>query len=101
MTRAALAGVSGFALAYVAAEALHLPVLVYDPLGGTATLSATVSGMSMRYFGDLLVATAAGLVAALAFHSRAAVPLRVPAGAAFSLIAVDALYYLSRYLSAR
>jgi hypothetical protein len=101
MTRAALAGVSAFALAYLAAEALQLPVLIYDPVANTAALSRTVTGMSMRYFGDLLFATGAGLAGALAFHSRSAVPLRVPAVAALSLVALDALYYLSRFLSAR
>jgi hypothetical protein len=101
MTRAALAGVSAFALAYVAAEALRLPVLVYDPIAGTAALSRTISGLSMRYFGDLLFATVAGLSGALAFHSRGAVPLRVPAWTALSLVGLAALHYFCRFVSAR
>jgi hypothetical protein len=64
VTRAALAGVSVFALAYALAGPLHLPVLLYDPWAGVATVSSTVDSRSMRYFGDLLLATVAGLPAA-------------------------------------
>ena len=46
MTRAALAGISAFALAYLLAGTLQLPVLVYDPLARVASVSRTVSGVS-------------------------------------------------------
>ena len=98
MTRAALAGIAGFALAYLAAGALQLPVLLYDPGPGAATVSRTVTGMSMRYFGDLLLAGLAGVGTGLAFHSRAATPLRLPAAAALFAVALDAIYYLSQLL---
>ena len=101
MTRTALAGISAFALAYPLAATLHLPVLVYDPVAQVATLARTASGMQMRYCGDLLLATAAGLgAAALAHRFRARIPLALPASATLSLVAADLVYYLSRLLAA-
>ena len=99
MTRAALAGISAFALAYLLAGTLQLPVLVYDPLARAASVSRTVSGVSMRYFGDLLLASAAGLAtAALALRLRPRAPMPVSAATTLSLVALDVLYYLSRLL---
>lgn len=101
MTRAALAGVSVFALGYVLAEPLHLPVLLYDPWTGGVTLSSAVATRSMRYFGDLLLATLAGLAAAGLVHRLPArMPIAVAATASLSLVALDVLYYLSRLLGA-
>ena len=101
MTRAALAGISAFALAYLLAGTLQLPVPVYDPLARVASVSRTVSGVSMRYFGDLLLATVAGLAAAaLAHRFRPRAPLAVPAATTLSLVALALVYYLSRLLSA-
>ena len=101
MTRAALAGISAFALAYLLAGTLQLPVLVYDPLARVASVSRTVSGVSMRYFGDLLLASAAGLATAgLALRLRPRAPMPVAAATTLSLVALDVLYYLSRLLVA-
>jgi hypothetical protein len=102
VTRAALAGVSVFALAYALAEPLHLPVLLYDPWAGTATLSTAMNSRSMRYFGDLLLATFAGLAAAgLAHRLRPRMSVGVAAATSLSVIALDVAYYLARVLAAR
>ena len=101
MTCAALAGISAFALAYLLAGTLQFPVLLYDPVARVASFSLAVSGTSMRYFGDLLLATVAGLLAAaLAHRFRSRAPLAVPAATTLSLVALDLVYYLSRLLSA-
>ena len=101
MTRAALSGVSAFALAYLLAGTLQLPVLVYDPVARVATASRTLTGMQMRYFGDLLLATVAGVCAAgLAHRLRPRASLAVAAGTTLSLVAIDVLYFLSRLLAA-
>jgi len=101
VTRAALAGVSGFALAYLLSAPLAIPILVYDPVARTAAISRTVAAGSMRYFGDLLVASllgAAGSALAGRFARRA--PLALMAGTTLSLVAFAFLYYLSRLLTA-
>jgi hypothetical protein len=102
VTRAALAGISAFAVAYLMAGTLELPVLLYDPVTKVASVSRTVSGTSMRYFGDLLLASAAGLAAAVAAHRvRVRAPLAVATGATLSLVALDVVVYLCRLLAAR
>jgi hypothetical protein len=101
VTRGALAGVSAFALAYVLAEPLRLPVLLYDPWAGTVTLSRAMTSQSMRYFGDLVLATVAGLAAAsLVDRLPARMPMALAATASLSLVALVVLYYLSRLLAA-
>jgi hypothetical protein len=101
VTRAALAGISAFALTYLLAGTLQLPVLLYDPVARVASFSRALSGPSMRYFGDLLLATVAGLAAAaLAHRFQSRAPLVVPAATTLSLVALDLVYYLSRLLSA-
>jgi hypothetical protein len=101
VTRVALAGVSIFALAYLLAEPLQLPVLLYDPWSGAVTLSRAIDPQSMRYFGDLLLATLAGSAAAgVAHRVPARMPMAVAATASLSLVAVGVLYYLSRFLDA-
>lgn len=99
--RAALAGVSAFAVAYLLSGALQLPALVYDPLAHHFSIARAVSGVSMRYYGDLLTASAAGLVAA-GFASRVRAPPAdgIAAATALSLVALDVLFYLSRLLAA-
>jgi len=100
VTRAAAAGISAFALAYLLAGALHLPVLVYDPATGEVTASRVLSGTQMRYFGDLLLASVAGLgTAALFGRLRFRIPVPLPVWSALSLVALDALYYLYRLLA--
>jgi hypothetical protein len=98
--RAALWGVAAFAVGYLLPGTLQLPVLVYDPLHRAFSLSRTVSGVSMRYYGDLLVASAAGIAAAaLAWKLQPRrTPIGIAAATALSLVALDVLYYLSRLL---
>ena len=99
--RAALAGISAFAVAYLLWGTLQLPALAYDPLAHRFFVARAIEGASMRYYGDLLAASAAGLAAAaLAFRMRARAPLGVVAGSALSLVALDVLFYLSRLLAA-
>jgi hypothetical protein len=102
VTHAALAGIAAFALAYLLAGPLELPILVYDPAAKLLSVSRTVTGTSMRYFGDLLLASAAGLAAAAAaYRVRPRVPVAVAAAAALSVVAVDVLFYFSRLLEVR
>jgi hypothetical protein len=101
VTRLALAGISAFAIVYLLAGTLQLPVLVYDPVARVATVSRPVTGVSMRYFGDLLVAAAAGLVTtAIARRTRPRTSLATAAATALSLVGLDVAYYLSRLLAA-
>jgi hypothetical protein len=101
--RAALAGVAAFSVGYLLPGTLQLPVLVYDPVRHVFFIARTVSGMSMRYYGDLLVASAAGIAAAALWWTlqprRPA--LSIAAATAMSLVGLDVLYYLSRLLVAR
>ena len=101
MTRAALAGVSAFAFAYVLAEPLRLPVLLYDPWAGAVTVWRATTSQSMRYFGDLLLATLAGFAAAsLVRRLPPRMPMALAATASLSLVASGVLYYLWRLLAA-
>ncbi len=101
--RAGLAAVSAFAVFYLLPGTLRLPVLVYDPAARTLAFSSAVSGVAMRYYGDLLVAGTAALLAAAA--SFALPPRRtslaVATGTTLSLVGLDLLFYLSRLLAAR
>lgn len=100
--RSALAGVAGFAVGYLLPGTLRLPVLVYDPLARTFSLSSSVSGVSMRYYGDLLAASLAALAAAAVVWNlpprRAS--LAVATATAMALVALDVLFYLSRLFAA-
>ena len=98
--RAACAGVAAFAVGYLLPGTLQLPVLIYDPARRVAFVARTATGVAMRYYGDLLVASAAGLAAAAlvwAFQPRRT-PVTVAAGSALSLVALDVAFYLSRLL---
>jgi len=99
--RAALWGVSAFALGYLLPGTLRLPTLSYDPIARTIGFTAQVSGVAMRYYGDLLWACAAGLGAAAVvwISRRPARPVAVLTGAALSLVALDVAFYLSRLLA--
>ena len=108
--RAGLAAVAAFAIFYLLPGTLRLPVLVYDPAARTLAFSSVVSGVAMRYFGDLIVASSAALLAAAAVialpprrTSGALAPrsLAIATGTALSLVALDVLFYLSRLLAAR
>ena len=96
--RAALWAVCAFAVAYRLVGALRLPTLAYDPVSRTTSLTADVSGVSMRYYGDLAWACCAALCAtALALASRRPPrPVGALTGAALSLVALDLAFYLSR-----
>lgn len=99
--RAALAGVTAFALGYLLPGTLRLPTLAYDPLQRSVALVQALSGVQMRYFSDLLTASCAGVAsAAIAFRLDRRPPLGVAAGTALSLVALDVAYYLSRLLAA-
>jgi hypothetical protein len=98
--RAALAGVSAFAAGYLLPGTLQLPVLIYNPSTRVVTFASAASGVAMRYYGDLLVASLAGLAAAAivwTFQPRRT-PVAVAAGSALSLVALDVAFYLSRLL---
>ena len=98
--RAACAGVAAFAVGYLLPGTLQLPVLIYDPAQRVAFVGRAAAGVAMRYYGDLLVASAAGLAAAAlvwAFQPRRT-PVAVAAGSALSLVALDVAFYLSRLL---
>jgi len=96
--RAALWAVSAFAVGYLLPGTLRLPTVAYDPVAHAAGITANASGVSMRYYGDLLWASAAAIcAAAVASRSRRpAGPLSVLTGTALSLVALDVVFYLSR-----
>jgi hypothetical protein len=98
--RTALAGIGTFAAAYLISGTLQLPVPVYDPLSQKLFLARAVSGVAMRYPGDLALASAAGIAAAVL--ARLLPPrggLGAAAAGALSLVALDVLFYLSRLLA--
>ena len=101
--RAGLAAVSAFAIFYLLPGTLRLPVLVYDPAARTLAFTNVIGGVAMRYFGDLLVASAAAVLAAAAVLLLPArrTPLAIAAGTTLSLVGLDLLFYLSRLLAAR
>ena len=96
--RAALSAVSAFAVAYLVAGSLRLPTFAYDPIAHAASFTADVRGVSMRYYGDLAWACAAGSCAAAVSLGtrRPARPVGALTGAALSLVALDVVFYLSR-----
>ena len=101
--RAALWGAAGFALGYLAPGTLRLPVLAYDPVGRAFLFSSNLRGVQMRYYGDLMMACAAGLAAALlsyALPRRGRLDILVATAAALSIIALDLAFYLSRLFTA-
>jgi hypothetical protein len=100
--RAALWGVSGFAIGYLLPSALRLPVLTYDPIGHAALLTGAPRGAQMRYYGDVLWACAAAAAAALLSRPLRGRPLDVPVAtaAALSCVALDVAWFLSRFFAA-
>jgi hypothetical protein len=99
--RAGLAAVSAFAVVYLLCGTLQLPIPFYDPLRGAFAFARARPSPWMRYYGDLLYALCAGL---LAFGIARALPegktkVAVATGAALSLVALDVLFYLSRLLA--
>ena len=99
--RAGLWAVSAFALGYLLPGTLRLPVLFCDPVHGALTFAAQRPSPWMRYYGDLLYAVAAALLAfAVAFRlpgGKTAIPIAT--AGALSLVALDVLFYLSRLLA--
>jgi hypothetical protein len=101
--RALFAAAAGFPAGYLLAGGLQLPVLAYDPVARRAFFATSVSGVQMRYYGDLLWAAAAAALCACAslIFSRALSRARpftagVAAATALALAALDVAYYLSR-----
>lgn len=101
--RAGLAAVSAFAVGYLLPGTLRLPVLVYDPAARTLLFTSTLGGVAMRYYGDLVVACTAALLAAAAAWALPPrrTSLALATGTTLSLVALDVLFYLSRLLAAR
>jgi hypothetical protein len=99
--RAALAGVGAFAVGYLLPGTLQLPVLIYDPVARTAHFGGVANAVQMRYYGDLMVASAAGVIgAAIAWKlPPRRTPLAIATATALSLVALDVLFYLSRLLA--
>lgn len=98
--RTALAAIAAFAIGYLLPSTLQLPVPAYDPVHRTVAILSAPSGLEMRYFGDLLYASAVALLAAAAaWRSRSRAPIAVATGAALSLVALDVAFYLSRLLA--
>jgi hypothetical protein len=100
--RAALWGVCGFGAVYLALRACALPTVTYDPVARTFSFTAELSGLSMRYYGDLLSACAAGVCAAALYLRTRSPPRPVGAltGAALSFVGLEIAYSLSRLLAA-
>jgi hypothetical protein len=98
--RAAAAGIAAFAVAYLLSGTLQLPALAYDPLARSVFVARAVTGVTMRYPGDLLTASLAGVAAAaIAIRLPPRTPAAIAAATALSLVALDAFFYLSRLLA--
>jgi hypothetical protein len=100
--RCALWGAKGFALGYLLPGALRLPVLAYDPVGRAFLVTSSLTGVQMRYGGDLLWACGAALFACAlgrALPQRRPFDARIGAAAVLSLFALDFALYLSRLLA--
>ena len=101
--RALFAAPAGFAAGYLVSGGLRLPVVAYDPVARRAFVATAVTGVQLRYDGDLLWARCG---AALAAGAALAVPRDRPftvgtsAATALALVALDVLYFLSRLLAA-
>jgi hypothetical protein len=95
--RAALWGVCAFGITYVLAGALRLPALAYDPVARTVGFTSQLGGLSMRYYGDLLWACAAFVIAAASTLRMGLTPRSVArlSGAALSIVALAVAWYLS------
>lgn len=99
--RSALWGVSAFSLGYLLPGTLRLPTLTYDPVARAVGFTDQVSGLTMRYYGDLVWACVAGLCAggAVWISRRPDRPVAVLTGAALALVGLDVAFYLSRLLA--
>jgi hypothetical protein len=100
--RMALAAIAAFSLGYLLPGTLQLPVLIYDPVAHAAHFGRIENPLQMRYYGDLLVASAASLVAVAAAWKlpEGKTPLPIATATTLSLVALDVLFYLSRLLAA-
>jgi hypothetical protein len=98
--RAGLFAVSAFALGYLLPGTLQLPTIFYHP-SGQVLFATTAPSPWMRYYSDLAVACLAGSAAFVAawWLKPRKTPLAIATGSALSLIALDALFYLSRLLA--
>ena len=101
--RAALAAAGACAVGYLLPGTLQLPALVYDPVARVFGVARTVSGVQMRYYGDLLWALFAAAAAFTVVWRRSrpsSSTLGVATATALSLVALDVTFYLSRLLAA-
>jgi hypothetical protein len=100
---AALWAACAFAAVYPLQGALHLPALLYDPVGRRLLWGAVPQGTQMRYYSDLAGACLAALAAAglnLGVRPRPPRPLLL-LGTLGALVAYDVVYFFSRVLSVR
>lgn len=102
--RAALVAAAAFPAGYLLASGLQLPVVAYEPALRRVFIATQVSGVQMRYYGDLLWGLGAALVAAGAALSLPSRGRPFNAGAlaatALALAGLDVAYFLSRLLAA-
>jgi hypothetical protein len=99
--RAGLFAVAAFAVGYLLAGTLQVPVFFYHPAQRVIAFTRTEPSPWMRYYGDLFYACC---VSALAFAVAFKLPqgkssLAIATGTALSLVALDVLFYLSRLLA--
>jgi len=98
--RAAVFAASAFAVFYLLPGALRLPVVFYDPVGGSFAIARSAPSPWIRYYGDLLYATGAALLAfPLGWRLTRNADLGVLTAGALSLVALDVAFYLSRLLA--
>ena len=102
--RALLAAVAAFPAGYLLSSGLQLPVMAYEPVARRIFFASQVSGVQMRYYGDLLWACAASALAgavALLWPERGR-PFNAGAAAAtaLALSGLTVAYFLSRLLAA-
>ena len=102
--RTALVAAAAFPAGYLLASGLRLPILAYEPIERRFFIAAQVTGVQMRYYGDLGWGLAAALVAAAVAFSLPSSGRPLNAGAlaavALALAGLDVAWFLSRLLAA-
>ena len=102
--RAVLAAAAAFPAGYLLAAGLALPLIAYHPVERRLFITSQPVGVQMRFYGDVLWATAAAIAVGLAAWALGPrLPRFSPLGAVatvLALAALDVAYYLSRLLAA-
>ncbi|MBS2024448.1 MAG: hypothetical protein JST92_18770 [Deltaproteobacteria bacterium] len=101
--RGALWSIQAYAAFYLLQGGLKLAGVIYDPAAHRAFFGGPPQGTQMRYYGDVLGASAAALaVFALSRFLPAKRPpdLWILTGTALALIAFDVTFFFSRVLAA-